>query len=142
MIFKISIMGSENLSFQELERTVDEIRHKYWAKNIFHLIEKLPIDEESVNILIEEGWYVRHESFRYGSCHHKLKRINLNLNLKPYDRDLTLFHEIGHAWYGEELNDGPREFHNHGREKCIIIEWLSVKLRANSDILKHAVLSF
>ena len=133
------MLKPEYYTFSELETEFYRIRNNYPARNIWNLIKEFPIDNGAINILVNMGWKVTPGYYR-SLCVPSKREIFLEKDLEPYQRDLTLFHEITHAWYEDDASDSPLS--HYAYENRVIAEYLSRILRKNPELLKHTVLSF
>ena len=73
----------------------------------------------------------------------KKYRIFLNAKLREYNRDLTLFQELGHAWYHFVANydfpDSNSSFIGRDFINGVIIEWQARQWRATPPLLRTVV---
>jgi hypothetical protein len=130
-------------TYAEIGARVARIRETYPQWEIWGLISSRPITTNSIDSLILEGWAVGFSD--NSSCHYQEKNITLLIDLEQYEnsyqRDVTLFHEIAHAWYGDALDDrllrGAR-----CHDDRTIAEWLARQKRAEPELLRYAILSF
>ena len=129
-----------------IEEAIKECRKDdpYWK--IWKLSIDKPLSIDSINYLVKEGWKVG-ESWFPPSSHctpgdHKY--IGLNLDIDYYLRDRMFFHELCHAWYGDELDSSPSSSLHYSRKNKVnlLTEWLARQGRANPDLLRHAIFSF
>ncbi len=128
-------------TWEEVQKEILKIRCldlKIWKD-----IEDRPLNCESIYELIGSGWKIRHANYIINGsyCYSHDKEIVLEKDIKYFERDINLFHEIAHAWYGEPLNDGFAII-NYRRSKFIIAEYLARQSRVNKYLLRSAVLAF
>jgi hypothetical protein len=136
-------------SWSDLEWAVNLLRTsvRFGKKNetpnhrkIWGLLKTSPIDENAIGALIEDEWYVVVEDINaLGYCSEARKRIQIRSDLVGFSRDTTLFHELAHAFYNDEIDHYK---HGYVSENLIIIEWLSRKLRSDADLLRHTINAF
>ncbi len=137
-------------------RDLDEFVNNSFAENDFHreIIRRHPFTIESINYLCRKGLEVGTGNLSIGfngsyipASENNRSHIFLNSRLKEYARDISLFHELGHAWYDQSAKfPFPDSALSQKEERHIrngaIIEWLARQWRATPDLLRHAVHSF
>jgi hypothetical protein len=123
--------------FRDLEVRIKSL--KEYGHYPEKLISNKPFNEESVDYLISENWSVEKDSVA-SSCNFPGtgNKIKLKEGIKDYERDIHFFHEMMHAWYGYNLADNTPG----GSNNRAIIEYLARTKRANSELLKHSIISF
>ncbi len=145
-------MDVSQASWQDLETEIDEIKSLYGKyDDRWKIIEKHPLTTREIYQLKEEGLELKfyHFSSLIGQYHktprEKHGEIWINANLERYARDVTLFHELGHAWFDartgycfpDKLGQHPQAESNQ-----VIIEWLARQWRATPSLLLQAASSF
>ncbi len=113
-------------------------------RTIWKEIKHRPLDEESIELLVSDGWTLRviNSTNGEGYCHFIDKQILLANGLYGYERDKVFFHELAHAHFGQEINDGMGSIANYRGENNAIAEWVGRKVRADPRVLRKAILSF
>jgi len=122
----------------KLDAWVAENRRNHPGRKIWKLIEDTPINENSIDKLIREGWRVNY--FLESNCNLGKKVISLEKGIRGYKRDRALFHELAHAVYGEELAD--RWAAIFGCDNRAIAEWLGRRSRSDFALLRYTITSF
>jgi hypothetical protein len=127
---------------------------QHFIDETLRIIEKNPFKENTVKLLLNDKWTCDFDSY-INSCREDIKKIKLHKELTSqgriydfYERDLTLIHELNHAWYSRFriysdqrcLSDEACAFNEF--ENRLMNEIVSRKNRANPWILKEAVESF
>lgn len=113
-------------------------------RDIWRRIILEPFNPDSIDRLTRQGWKVVLDDLESdGYALPRVREILLNRRLGLYQRDLTLFHELMHAWFGDELG-GKNHVMDHklAEESEAIAEWLARQYRADPELLRHTVLSF
>ena len=126
-------------TWSELNSLVLALKIKPKFIGIWSLIESKPLTTDSIDMLVREGWVVKEDCFA-SRCFYDIKKICIEKNIDNYERDKALFHELVHAWYPNELDDGFIAYYR--LEHNAIAEWLARQLRANYQLLRHTVHSF
>ena len=132
-------------SLAELDHQVKNFRQRNELDKIWFLLERKPFNQDSISKLVKDGWVVTDSGYPTLSiCDEKKKEIQLANEISGGVRDVHLFHELVHAWYGDELNDGGYfSFISYKANKNrVIVDWLAFQLRADPEILRHTILSF
>ena len=103
----------------------------YSDVGIWTLIEDNKLAENLISNIIDQGWAVVEKPLKSDGFHlRSIKRIIINDKLGYYDRDITLFHELVHIFYGDKVKDE------------IVVEWIARKIRAHPQILRQAIRKF
>jgi len=128
---------------------------RHFIDETLRIIENKPFNEHTIKVLLDEKWICKTDGFVWSTCNQEKKLIDLDRELTSqgriydfYERDITLMHELNHAWYsrfriysGQKcLTDDASSFNEF--ENRIINEIISRKNRADPWILKSAVESF
>ena len=135
----------EGSPWEKINSYVLQLRETNSRYPIWRAIEEFPLSKDFIDGIVEEGWRVIYEPdffFLGGITHPPEKNIILKAELKPYQRDRTLFHELAHLRHPLLLS---YQTANDQKQKCereVIVEWLGRKARADPGLLRHAVLSF
>lgn len=130
----------------ELDNYVSALHLKDQEGMIWQEIEDKQISTTFIDELRKEGWKVKYDCIEdLGRCDYENKIIFLSSLFRffysPFERDVTLFHELAHVRHPTVLNSvSYSSIPNHQQE--IITEWLGRKARADPELLHHAVLSF
>lgn len=124
-------------TFQTIERY-----NVIWSE-----INQKPISLDFINKIRTNGHRVEYQSFpehHFGEYDRRSKLILLNEALQecPYERDVTLFHELAHARHPFSLNDNRWLKYEERQQREIVAEWLGRKARANPELLRHTIVSF
>lgn len=65
-----------------------------------------PFSPSNLHLLVQEGWVIKDEYFFIGCCDSQKREIRIRPSCcKGIQRDLTLAHELVHAWYGDASDD-------------------------------------
>lgn len=138
----MNLRASSDMSWKELQGFVEE--DKRYAGWLYHLFERRPFTKESLGVLSRRRiMELRFEDIEdYGNLGFFEGRdiITLRNGLDPFQRDVTLFHELMHAWYYPYLDDfcskedDARALRNGART-----EWLARNARARPDLLREVV---
>ena len=104
---------------------------------------KNPITIKSIDKLIIEGWevsYIKNKlTVLLGGLIPDQKKIVIKSTLTPYQRDLTLFHELAHIHYPySKSNDNTYRY----KWNEIFIEKIARDTRINPELLRHAITTF
>ncbi|MBI2148391.1 hypothetical protein HYU23_01825 [Candidatus Woesearchaeota archaeon] len=84
-----------------------------------------------INSLVDQGWAVVEKPIQSdGFQLTNIKRIYINSELRDYNRDITLLHEIVSTFYGDKIKDE------------IVVEWIARRIRADPKILRQAIRGF
>ena len=146
-------MNVSQASWQNLENEINEMKKSRYAQydDRWKIIEKHPLTTRGIYQLKEEGLELKvyHFSSLIGQYHktprEKHGEIWINANLEAYPRDVTLFHELGHAWFDSTMGYCvPDKLGQHPQAESngVIIEWLAREWRATPSLLLQAVSSF
>jgi hypothetical protein len=146
-----------NSSYEEIKNRIEKQRDNktslsYFIDETFRVIERHPFNEDAIEFLLKEGWACKFDIIN--CCRKDIKTIKLDKDFilqgetyDFYDRDITLIHELHHAWYNQFealfqpcLTDKLGTIHED--ENRLINEILSRENRAKPWILKKAVESF
>ncbi len=115
----------------------------YLVNHILTSVARKPFGLNSLDQLQRGGWKVNLEPLSYfgnGMAMDNRREIRLEEGLSRGDRDLVLFHELMHAWYGRSLDDSVMA---PAAAVCsLIAEWLGRKYRADPLLLRKAILNF
>ena len=125
-----------NLTWDELVEKLDNIREKYPHRQIWQVIENDPITLDTIDFLIKQGWWIEDDYVEF-ACSHPNRRISLEKGVNGYERDKSLFHEIVHACYGDELSDTLFATFEH--DNRMIADWLGRQLRADPALLRYTI---
>lgn len=127
--------------WNELDAYINSLRETQPSRMVWGTIRDKKLSINSIDQLIKDGWEVWELELdaTLGLCLDRIKKIFLKRNLEGYKRDKTLFHELVHAWYGDELKDVDGTY---AKENNAIVEWLARQFRADTGLLRHAILSF
>lgn len=133
-------------SYTRLSQAVRNLRLNDPHRPIWEMITSNPFSRESVDSMVSKGWkiwLIDLEGFESmgGGCWTELKCIILKHRLEGFERDVTLFHELLHAHYGDELTDRKTEGQK-GEENFLIIEWIARQSRADPELLKYTINTF
>ncbi len=147
-------MTIDQTSWQELDSRVNEMKQSPYAKydERWKIISEHSLTPRGIYQLHEEGLEVvkLYHSPSFIGTYHKTPRekhgeIWINAHLEAYARDVTLFHELGHAWFdartGYYFPDLVGQ-HPQAESNQIIIEWLARQWRATPSLLLQAVSTF
>ena len=139
-----------NDSWEILNAVFERIRRRpFWSRpqrpeDFWGRIESHPLTPAAIQKLVSDGLGLRilsPESELWGA-YLPPNRICLKTSLKPYERDKTLFHELCHAMYRQELvglNDRLSAPPSLRQENEIIVEWLARQFRADPQLLREAI---
>jgi len=109
------------------------------------LLKEKPITAQSIEGLARDGWKVIPEAFAWssGAADAIAKKIWVS-EPTAYQRDKTLFHEIAHACYGEEIADSMTFIPERQirQENNAIAEWIGRQSRSQPRLLRHTLLAF
>lgn len=137
-------MVTELSPWAELDESVLKSRRSNPQYAIWQDIRRYPLSTYFIDELIDDGWRAGYEylSGDSGCCDLVSKRILLGKHLvfSPYERDVTLFHELAHARHPDILHVNTTSLNVNLLE--IITEWLGRKARADSKLLRHAIVNF
>lgn len=133
------MIDADKRNFTEIENRISKIKETCPNRNIWQMIKTKPITTNSIDYLVETGWSVILNNIE-SSCNTNKKIIKLEKGIDNFQRDKFLFHEICHAWYGEELSDRWLAIYEY--DNRIIAEWLARQLRANPKLLRHTIFAF
>lgn len=120
-------------------------RGDYFVKKIFASVDRKPFQPDSLDQLQREGWKIHLEQLGFGNgmTINQRREIKLEESLSHGDRDLVIFHELMHAWYGQCLDDSVMALSSTLiAVNSTVAEWLGRKYRADPLLLRKAVLSF
>ncbi len=146
-------MTVDQASWQELESLVTEMKQSSHAKydDRWEIISDHPLTPRGIYQLHQEGLELNFYRISstigtyYKTPREKHGEIWINANLERYARDVTLFHEVGHAWFdsitGYCFPDQVGQ-HPQAESNQIIIEWLARQWRATPSLLLQAVSIF
>jgi len=139
---RLSTIGAARLDWAELDAAVAKIRQETLYARDWSKIDD-SFTRGSIDILVQSGWKLFVDFRGPGAfCSPVRKEIGLPKSLGGFERDTALFHELVHAWFGDELNDAARRYFMRERQNNRITEWLARKLRAKPELLRHAVTTF
>ena len=140
---------------QALWQDLNVFVKKSIAKDDFRwqIIKEHPFNLDSIDQLLEKNFNItlfkeKENQYGYylGGPAFLRPGILLNQRLINYPRDLTLFHELGHAWYDHTANFPFPDLWSPLEERHIrngaIIEWLARQWRATPNLLRHTIHSF
>lgn len=156
LIFMENFLPSDS-TWKDLEEFVSHIRSKRFNPRLFEAIERHPMRTDSIDIILFSGLkFVLDPSLnteaviRIGAK--EKKTLYLNGNLTGYIRDKVFFHELVHLFYGELSSDvwipfelsstEPYELETIALYNRAIVEREARRLRAQPEILRHAINSF
>lgn len=137
-------------NFQELEKEVDKLRSNGFYREDFARLDKFPIYEnfgkDTIDYFIRNKTKVIFEDSL--TAEGKLRfspligfKIEIKEGLNAFNRDCTLFHELVHAcFYSAGAFRICREEEYFKLEA--IVEFNARKLRAQPELLRHAINSF
>ncbi len=141
------------VNWRELEAYVNDLKKSPYVKydNRWEIIGKYPLTTGGIYQLQSEG--LKLEFYRFSSTmgmyrkspREKCGEIWINANLEGYARDVTLFHELGHAWFDFKAGYCFPDLlgrHPEAESNQAIIEWLGRQWRATPSLLLQAVSSF
>src|SRR3989344_2484545 len=138
-------MITVNDSWPEIEQYVLELE-KRTDQEIWQALHQCKISKYFIDRLVGKKWKVLYNSdtILVGSIHVTEPIIYLADHLKPHQRDITLFHELAHLRHPILLSSlvDTRITPFEKNEREIIVEYFGRKARADSELLRHAVLSF
>lgn len=127
-------------TWEELDMAANRVR---WESRIFRRIwavrDYKPLDEKAINHLIQDELRITIVPNANGDASYYRKRILIGKFDNPFERDRAIFHELAHAWFGEELDDGSG-LNDRERENRIIADWIARQARANPSTLRAAIL--
>lgn len=137
-------------SWQELEEVMAELRrpphtHTYLVDiALEHTLTPIRILH-----LSQEGWHVvrRERTAAFiGACYRDRKEVMIAEGLCGFKRDVTFFHELTHAYFGEAFYDCTTSLDIGARRsaniKSMIVEWAARRARMRPDSLRCAVQTF
>ncbi len=126
------------ISWLEIDKYYNLLRSQKKDSKIWEFLEKYPISRNDFKELVKRGWKVSKElEYDFGRLDRKNLKILIRKDLIPgYERDVTLFHEIGHIFY-ENIDNSLSESENE-----IIVEWTARKARTNHILLRNAINCF
>lgn len=131
--------------WRELDNYVSALRLKDQNGMIWQEIKDNPISTTFIDGLRKERWKVRYDCIEdLGSCDYENKIILLSSLFRfvfPFERDITLFHELAHTRHPTLLNSVLHSPVPDPQQE-VIAEWLGRKARAEPELLRHAILSF
>ncbi len=127
----------------DLDKHIQELQLKTRNRKLWEDIKQSPLTPQSIDKLIAEKWKFKTVNIPdYGICSIEAKFIQLGTFNHGFVRDIYLLHELYHAWYGQQTNDGTFSESPYKHDNRLIGHWLARKWRTNPEILKSAVLSF
>jgi len=106
------------------------------------LITILGLDKELTTEAIDElaanGWSIDFITnyVLVGGISKEDRKIKIRQNLVPYERDITLFHELAHIFFGDDLNR-----HSDDTEE-LVAEYFGRKWRSDPTLLRHTLQTF
>lgn len=131
--------------WEHLNAFVQRIKERDPKRKIWTLLKEKPVTIQSIDELARDGWKVIPEAFEWssGSADAIAKTIWVS-EPTAYQRDKTLFHEIAHAYYGEEIADSMNFIPERQirQENNAIAEWIGRQSRSQPSLLRHAILTF
>lgn len=144
-----------------LSKMVDEIRAapgQYGYERYFGEFETTMMPETNwIRLLYLLGWEVELKRLYKGECSGliipKKKLIKIDNRMSNYERDVTLMHELVHAWFCKYFNetlpdDEPPEkkvvltlAEMEQKRNSAVVEYIARRLRAQPPVL-HAALKY
>ena len=136
-------MAIYNASYKELILEAEKIPESNKLKKEIY---KNPFSESSVKEMINKGYLLTfEESLKYGAmgtCNFEEKIIGISKKENNFERDLTICHELIHAFYGEISHDGFGSSSGFFGENRILVNLLSREIRANPKYLASILNEF
>ncbi|MBI5797899.1 hypothetical protein HZA98_03275 [Candidatus Woesearchaeota archaeon] len=141
----MNLRASSDMSWRELTDFVKEDRR--YAGQLYRMFEKKPFTLGSLHLHnTKRIMELRFEDIKdYGNLIFSGSKdtITLRSGLLPFQRDVTLFHELMHAWYYPYLNDFySGEAHARALRNGARTEWLARNARAQPKLLREVVCFF
>ena len=126
---------------------------KEFVEKTLKIINSNPFGDNTIELLLEEGWRVDTNYF-INSCNPDKKKANIDGKISKegeiydyYRRDLILMHELNHAWFSRFelynqgcLNDSASSHHEF--DNRLVNELYSRTIRNKPEVLKAAVEGF
>lgn len=139
--------------FSDLEVLVEKLKSTGFKPELFDLFKLYPINKNFIDYFIASGGKVEFQEqpmcglltgeallLKNGEGRHNFK-IVLKKKVEPFKRDISLFHELVHAnhifadIYVQSLDPVDVNFES-------VVEYYARLYRADSKLLRHAVLAF